>query len=143
MVQILVFHNYILIILYQPKNVISFDNWITWQLNYLILSIFYEILFYYWLGENWMSHNFKIYICDNVFDHHNVFAPGYYKLFYPRLYYLHINFAYSTLGFSISFYVILFWVIFNYSTLDYFQVFYLNLFFVILGYQTLSYYSLF
>jgi len=107
--------NIFLIILYHSKNVISFDNCITWQLNYLILNMFYE--FFFSLLSWWKSHNFKIYICDNVFDHHNVFAPDYYKLFYPRLFY--INFAYSTLGF---FYIILCYFILSYCKLFYFRL---------------------
>jgi len=50
--QIYIFNCLIIII-----NVVSFDNNILWQLNYLILSIIYEYLFYYWHGESWKLPN--------------------------------------------------------------------------------------
>ncbi len=96
--------NIFLIILYHSKNVISFDNCITWQLNYLILNIFYEFFNYYWLGE---SHIISKYI--------------FVTMFLTTIMCLHLIITnYSTLGyfililhilpwvFSILFYVILF-----------------------------------
>jgi hypothetical protein len=54
---------------------ISFNNYIIWQLNDFILNIIYEILFYYWFGGNWKKHNLEFFFMTIVFDHHGMLSP--------------------------------------------------------------------